>query len=75
MRFAALASFRFFYASVCARLIARCLASSGTGGKDERTSLIPIGMMDAHKETRGKGRLRRLGGYKRCTTYQRKEPP
>ena len=35
----------------------------------------PAGTTDAHKEIRGKGRLRRLGGYKRRMTYQRKEPP
>ena len=38
---AALASFYFFCASVCARLIACRLASSGTGGGEARTSLIP----------------------------------
>ena len=38
---AALVSFHFFYASACARLIARRLASSGMGGGEERMSLIP----------------------------------
>jgi hypothetical protein len=41
VRFTALATFRFFYASAWARLIARRPTSLGTGGGEERTSLIP----------------------------------
>ena len=59
LRFSSSASFRFFYASACARFTARRFWSSGTGGGEARTSLIPC---RDNKRNKGTGKYKEQEG-------------